>query len=352
MSEDRIFRVGVTPDVINAQGELEWGGVTLSQLKQKSGIEVEYIRPKRRTLSPEQVKNFDAIFSFGSSYDRATFSDPEMRLVLIARFGVGYDNVDLEAATKAGVIITISPDGVRRPMSTAILTFILALAHKLLIKDRLIRAGRWDEKIKHMGVGLTGRTIGLIGVGNIGRDFCEIVQPLGMRLLGHDPYVDQSDVERLGVRLVDLDTLLRESDFVCINCPLTKETEGMIGQYELGLMKPTAFLINTARGPIVDERALYAALAGRQIAGAGLDVFESEPTPPDNPILSLDNVIVIPHSICWTDECYSKMEVSASRAILDFARGVIPQHIVNPEALKHPRVLDRLSTMGVQDIQS
>ena len=347
MPEDTVFRVGVTPDVINAQGDIDWGGVTLNHLKQTPGIEVDYIRGKTPVLFPKQVKEFDAIFSFGCGYDRATFSNPDMRLVLVARFGVGYDNVDIQAATEGGVIITISPDGVRRPMATAILTFILALSHKLLIKDRLIRAGRWDERTAHMGVGLTGRTIGLIGVGNIGRDFCEIVRPLDMRLLGHDPYLDQSVVEHLGVRLVDLETLLRESDFVCVNCPLTKETEGLIGERELTLMKQTAYLINTARGPIVDERALYSALARRQIAGAGLDVFEAEPTPPDNPILQLDNVIVIPHSICWTDECYSKMEASATQAILDVARGTIPKHVVNREALKHPRLRDRLSSTPV-----
>ena len=352
MADDRVFRVGVTPDVINSQGDLDWGGVTLNHLKQTPGIEVDYIRGNTQVLFPKQVKEFDAIFSFGCGYDRATFSDPEMRLVLIARFGVGYDNVDVQAATEAGVIITISPDGVRRPMATAILTFILALSHKLLIKDRLIRAGRWDERTDHMGVGLTGRAIGLIGVGNIGRDFCEIVRPLNMKLMGHDPYIDQPDVEPLGVRLVNLDTLLRESDFVCVNCPLTKETEGLIGERELALMKPTAFLINTARGPIVDERALHSSLASHQIAGAGLDVFESEPTPPDNPILQLDNVIVIPHSICWTDECYSKMETSATQAILDVARGATPQYVVNKEALKHPRLRDRLDQLAAENAQS
>ncbi len=352
MPEDTVFRVGVTPDVINSEGELEWGGVTLSQLRQSPGFEVEYIRPKRPILSPDQVKDFDAIFSFGSGYDKSTFSDPGTRLIHVARFGVGYDNVDVQAATEAGVIITITPDGVRRPMATAILTFILALSHKLLIKDRLIRAGGWDEKIHHMGVGLTGLTIGLIGVGNIGRDFCEIVRPLEMKLLGHDPYVEQSEMERLGVSLVDLDTLLREADFVCLNCPLTQETEGLIGEPELALMKQTAYLINTARGPIVDERALYSALVRRQIAGAGLDVFESEPTPPDNPILQLENVIVIPHSICWTDECYSKMEISASQAILDIAGGTIPKHVVNKEALKHPRLRDRFSRTSTQNTQT
>ena len=140
MANDRVFRVGVTPDVINSQGDLDWGGVTLNHLKQTPGIEVDYIKGNTQVLFPKQVKEFDAIFSFGCGYDRATFSDPDMRLVLIARFGVGYDNLDVQAATEAGVIITISPDGVRRPMATAILTFILALSHKLLIKDRLIRA--------------------------------------------------------------------------------------------------------------------------------------------------------------------------------------------------------------------
>lgn len=348
MPDGRDFLVGITPDVINSKGELDWGGVSLDLLDEAPGIEYRFIRENKPVLSADQVSDLDAILSFGSGYSSDTFSDPHMRLSLIARFGVGYDRIDVSAATAAGVMLTITPDGVRRAVATSILTYILALSHKLLIKDRLVRSGRWSERIDHIGVGLTGRTIGIIGVGNIGREFCKVVCPLDVKLLGHDPYVRQPDVEELGIKLVDLDTLMRESDFVCVNCPLTDDTFHLLGEREISMMKPTSFLVNTARGPIVDETALYSALSDSRIAGAGLDVFETEPASADNPIFQLDNVIVTPHAICWTDEAWRKMEESAIRAILTFARGEAPPYIVNQEVLEHPRLRKRMAELTLR----
>jgi phosphoglycerate dehydrogenase-like enzyme len=189
---------------------------------------------------------------------------------------------------------------------------------------------------------VTGRTLGLVGLGNIGRDVVRLVAPFEMRVLAHDPYARWDDLPP-GVALVDLDTLLRESDFVSINCPLTRETRHLIGGAQLGLMKPTAYLINTARGPIVDERALCEALAGGRIAGAGLDVFEQEPTPADNPILALPNVIVTPHALGWTDECVRGNAAGACGAILALSRGEVPRHLVNPAALAHPWLERRIT---------
>jgi len=163
-----------------------------------------------------------------------------------------------------------------------------------------------------------------------------------MRLLGYDPYVTPEEVVSLDLTLVGLDALLSAADFVCVTCPLTEATRGLIGGRELALMKPTASLINTARGPIVDEQALTAALAGGALAGAGLDVFASEPVAADNPLLGLDTVILTPHSLCWTDECFQEMELSACRAILAVARGEVPQYIVNGAVLSHPRPHARL----------
>jgi D-3-phosphoglycerate dehydrogenase len=188
-----------------------------------------------------------------------------------------------------------------------------------------------------MGMGLTGRTLGAIGMGNIGAEVFRLAPAFGMRHIACDPYVDPSSARALGVELVDLDTLLRTADFVCVMCPLNDETRGMIGARELALMKPTAYLVNTARGPIVQERALYDALAGRRIAGAALDVFEVEPTPADNPILRLDNVVVTPHAFCFTDECLTGLARSAFAAVREVAEGRSPRHVVNRDALAHPR---------------
>jgi phosphoglycerate dehydrogenase-like enzyme len=250
------------------------------------------------------------------------------RLKVIARFGVGYDTIDVPTCQKAGILLTIAPDGVRRPVAVSAITFMLMLAHKVGIKDRLTRAGRWAEKSDHIGTGLTGRNLGSLGVGNIGAEMFRLAKPFDMTFIAHDPYADPQQMAALGVELVDLDTLFRNSDFLTVNCPLNESTRGLVNANKLSLMKKTAYLINTARGPIVDESALYHALVEQKIAGAGLDVFEVEPTPANNPLLQLDNVVVTPHGICFTDECMQGLAESAFRAVVDVMHGKKPPHVV------------------------
>ena len=228
-------------------------------------------------------------------------------------------------------------------MAVAAITFVLALAQKLRLKDQLTRTGRWNERLDHMGMGLTGRTLGLVGAGSIGHEILRLAQPFGMRLLATDPYADRPSIEALGARLVERDTLLAEADFVVVICNLTPETRGMIGQDALRLMKPTAYLVNVARGPIVDEAALIEGLRAGSIAGAGLDVFEQEPVDPHNPLLAMDNVLVTPHALCWTDECFGGLAVSAITSILDAARGRHPRNVVNAQVLDQPRTRDWLA---------
>ena len=156
-----------------------------------------------------------------------------------------------------------------------------------------------------------------------------LAKPFGMRFIAHDPYGDPALAESLGVELVELDDVFRRADFVCVNCPLTDETTGLVNAARLALMKPTAFLINTARGPIVDQQALTAALTDHRIAGAGLDVFAEEPSSADDPLFALENVIVTPHSLCWTDQCFAEIGAADIRAVMDVMRGTEPQGIVN-----------------------
>jgi D-3-phosphoglycerate dehydrogenase len=213
------------------------------------------------------------------------------------------------------------------------LTLILAATHNVVAKDSLTRSGRWKDKMDYMGFGVTGRLVGIIGLGNIGREFVNVTRPLDMKYQAYDPYVTSDVAESLGVSLVDLPTLMATSDIVCVIAPLTPETKHMIGAQELALMKQSAYLINVARGAIVDQGALTKALSEHRIRGAGLDVFETEPPDPHDPLFSLENVVVAPHALCWTDELALGMGHSALRAVIDVAQGHRPAHIVNPEVV-------------------
>jgi phosphoglycerate dehydrogenase-like enzyme len=226
---------------------------------------------------------------------------------------------------------------VRRPVAEGIVTLLLGLTHHLTQLDTLVRSGRWHEKARYTGIGLAGRTLGSIGVGNIGAELFRLIRPFGLgRLLAYDPYVPAGSYAELGVEQVSLDTLLEASDFVCINCPLTPQTRHLIGEPELRRMRPTAFLINTARGPIVDQAALTHALQAGWIAGAGLDVFEQEPVPADDPLLQLDNVILAPHGIAWTDAMVRGNSVEACENVLAVFKGEVPRNIVNRAVVERP----------------
>ena len=336
-----VFRVGVTRDFVNSDGTSDLDDI-VGPLFERAGLYWEYISENTPVLRAAQVQDYDALLVLGAGITTETFTDVD-RLTVIARFGVGYDKVDVEACTENGVLLTIAPDGVRRPVATSIMTFVLSLGHQLLIKDRLIRAGGWRSTKDYMGMGLVGRTLGLVGMGNIGKEAFKLAKPFGMRHITSDPYVTPAEAAEVGVELVDLDTLMKTADFVCVCCPLTEETRGLIDARRIGLMKPTAYLINTARGPIIDQGALTEALQNRRIQGAGLDVFEQEPIRDDDPLLSLDNVIVTPHSICWTDECFEGNGKSACGSIISVASGQIPSWVVNLDVIDSPKLQQKLA---------
>lgn len=332
------FRIGLTRDFLKPDGTIGFGDIGLSLLDAAPNVVWEFLPENRPELKPEQVAGYDGLLVLASQVSSATLAGAD-RLSVIARFGVGYDNVDVPACTKAGVLLTITPDGVRRPVAVSAITLLLALSHKLLIKDRLTRAGRWGEKMNHMGQGVRGRTLGVIGVGNIGREIFQLAAPFEMRHLGYDPFL-KTPVP--GVDIVSLETLLQESDYIVICCALTPETHHLLNADRLHLLKANAYVINVARGPIIDQTALTAALSQQKIAGAGLDVFAVEPVSPDDPLLSLDNVIVSPHAICWTDECFTGIGRSACQSLIDVAAGRIPAHVVNRDVLADARLLERI----------
>jgi D-3-phosphoglycerate dehydrogenase len=339
------FRIGVTRDFLKPDGSIGFGDIGLEILDREPGIEWEFLKEDVRELRPEDVRGYDGLLVLAPKVSASTLAGAE-RLAVLARFGVGYDNVDVAACTRAGVALTITPDGVRRPVAVSAMTLLLAASHKLVVKDRLTREGRWAEKLDHMGMGVTGRTLGLIGLGNIGREVAKLARPFDLRVFACDPYVSPAEAKASGAELVDLESLLRSADFVCVTCALTPQTRHLLDAGRIALMKPSAYLINVARGPIVDQNALTEALRERRIQGAALDVFEDEPIRPDDPLLQLDNVTLAPHAICWTDECFRGNGLSACRSIVDVASGCAPRHVVNREVLDSPRFQEKLRRRG------
>jgi phosphoglycerate dehydrogenase-like enzyme len=334
------FRVGISRDFFKPDGALAFPSLDLTRLKVDPAIECEFLPSGSDAstgyeLLARDLDGYDAIIPWTERITKQSASKSG-QLALVRRWGAGFEKIDVSACTDAGIALAIARDGVRRPVAVMLLTLILAVTGRLLIKDRLVRAGpdSWGKRIDHMGVGLVGRTLGLLGAGNTGVELFRLAKPLDMVFIAHDPYADSETLRSLGVRMVGLEDLFRESDVLAISCPLNEETYHLVNAGRLSLMKPTAFLVNGARGPIVDQKALVEALQSGRIAGAGLDVLEREPPDPDDPIVTLDNVILNPHALCWTDQCFADCFAEAVDGVLDLMHGRVPKGIVNREILQ------------------
>src|SRR5438876_1169135 len=329
------FRVGITPDFYTeAKGKFE---TVLEEQLAGAGVESAPMPPQPgKVATPDALNQFDAIFWLALKMAPESLVGVD-RLAAVARWGVGYDMIDTDALTEAGIVLCITPNAVRRPVAEAILTLVFALLKNLPEQDSLARAGKWRGDLTRLGRNIPGHTLGSVGCGNIARELFRLARPLGFsRLLAADPYVKQEQVAELGVEIVDMETLFRESDFVTINTLLNKDTRGLIGKKLFDLMKPTAYFINTSRGPIVQHDALVAALREKRIAGAGIDVFPVEPPPPNDPLFSMDNVIVSPHALAWTQELMRDNGVEACQNVLALSRGELPGGIVNREVVDRP----------------
>lgn len=333
--------VGISRDFLGPDGKNVWGDIGLAGLDE-AGIAWEYLAEDLPELTPEQIDGRPAVIFANPSVTAKTFEGVAEAPLVLARFGVGYDAVDLDACTEHSVAVTITPDGARRPVSTAALTMILASLQNLVAKDRILRRGEWDRRTEWMGRGLTGRTVGLVGLGNTSTDLVELLKPFQARVLAYDPYCPHGRAGDLGVALVDLGELAAHSDVVVVMAVLTEETRHLVSTEFLDLMKPTAHLVNVSRGPIVDEAALIDALTSGSIAAAALDVFEKEPIDSDNPLVSMDNVVLAPHSIAWTDEMSLGNGTSAVRAVIDAVSGAAPRFVVNRAVLEQDAFNERL----------
>jgi D-3-phosphoglycerate dehydrogenase len=258
------------------------------------------------------------------------------KMQIVSRHGVGYDAIDVPALTKAGIPLSVV--GIANSVTVAehALFFMLALAKRAVLYDREVRKGNWDIRYDAPAYDLAGKKVLILGYGRIGRRLVPMVKAMGMDVHVHDPYVIQDALVTAGVTPVeDWRAALPEMDFLSVNCPKNEETNGMIGTAELASMKPTAYVVNTARGNIIEEKALYQALKNNVIAGAGIDPFVVEPATPDEPLFELDNIIVSPHSAGVTKESLFRMGAVAAQNVLDCFDGKLnPDNVINKKVLK------------------
>jgi D-3-phosphoglycerate dehydrogenase / 2-oxoglutarate reductase len=253
-------------------------------------------------------------------------------LLIVSSNGAGYDPVDVEACTAAGVVVVNQSGGNANSVAEHALGMMLTLSKRILEADRALRRDANVNRNALIGNEVQGKTVGIVGIGNVGRRIAELCKGLlGMKVLAYDPYLSAAEIAARGAEKVELDDLLRRSDYVSISCPLTKDNRAMIGTKEFSLMQPHAYFVTTARGFIHDEDALLNALRGKKIAGAGLDVWAKEPPPADHPLLQFDNVLASPHTAGVTKEARANMGRIAAEQMLDALDGKRPPRIINPE---------------------
>jgi len=275
------------------------------------------------------TRDADAIMVQHASITRKVIEHLE-KCRIIARYGVGFDNVDIAAATECGIMVSNVPDYCIDEVSSHAIALLMACSRKICLLDNSIKSGQWTYRIAEPIPKLMGQTLGIVGLGRIGSAAAKKGLGLGMKVQAYDPYVSETDLD---VSFVDFDVLLRTSDFISLHPPLTDETRQMMGQDEFKKMKNGAFLINTARGPIVDGKALYEALKTEEIAGAGLDVMEDEPPSQDDPLLKLDNFTITPHIAWYSVDSQELLQRETARAVVAVLNGGKPRSLVNPEVL-------------------
>jgi glyoxylate reductase len=310
----------------------------LKTIKERFDAEVwpEYAPPPKKTII-EKAKDVDALATLLSDKIDAEVFDAAPKLKMIAQLAVGFDNVDVQEATKRGIYVSNTPEVLTDTTADFAWTLLMALARRVVEADKYVRMGKWKvgwHPAMLQGRDVYGATMGIVGAGRIGYAVAKRATGFSMKILFYD-VIPRPEMEKdFGAKKVDLDELLKQSDFVSVHVPLMKETHHLINAEKLRLMKKTAYLINNSRGPVVDEKALYESLNEGRIAGAGLDVFEQEPTSLANPLLKLDNVVVAPHISSASYETRSKMAEMVADNLIAFFEGKKPPNLINPDVLK------------------
>lgn len=344
------FRVAFTGDFLDLAGAYAYDPIGITLLEREAAIDYRFLqehaprsgdshywsRLYSLEVTPDQIADNHGLIVLRPWVKRSTFDRGAANLAIIGRSGAGYDKVDLAACTENDVALFNAPLALNHATASAALLLMLALAKKLTQQEQITRAGRWDRQGDVMGSEIEGRTLGIVGLGHTGRELVRLVAPFQMRILAHSPHADRAMAQALGVRLTSLEEVFRVSDFVSLHCRLDERTRGMIGRELLRLMKPTAYLINVARGEVVDQDALCAVLRARRIAGAGLDVFEVEPLPAGDPLLALDNVILTPHWLASTSDIWTAAGRAMAEGMIRAAHGEVPEHVVNTAVLDRP----------------
>lgn len=322
------WKVAVTGDYAEADGSTIYGDIGLDQFAQH-GIEWSLVATDGAPLRGEELEGYDALVLLGSLALGEEQLEGVTTLRHVARFGAGYDQVDLAACDARGITVTNAPTGLRVPMAHTALTFLFALAHNLLPKDHLVREAQWERKADYRGPGLATATVGMIGLGGIGQETVRQLRALDLDVVAWNRSPRPEFCEEVGIQQLALDEVLERSDYVILTVSATPETRHLIGERELGLMKSSAALINIARGSVVDEKALITALDEGIIAAAGLDVFEVEPLPADSPLIGMENVVLAPHSLCWTKDFTENTAAEMRGEVIALATGGRPRNVVN-----------------------
>ena len=283
------------------------------------------------TISPEDllatIKDYDGIIVRSRTKVTKDVIEAADNLKIIARAGVGVDNIDLDAATEKGIMVVNSPESTSITVAEHTMGLLLAMARKLTIADKSVKDNKWEKK-KFMGVELRGKTLGVIGMGRIGSQVVNRCKAFEIDAIVYDPYLPDEVAEQMGVKLTDLNTVLKNADFITIHVPLTEETKHSISDDQFEIMKESAFIVNCARGGIIDEEALYTALSENKIGGAALDVYENEP-PKDNKLITLDNIVLTPHIAASTKEAQRDAAIIVADEIIDLNNGKAPKNVLN-----------------------
>jgi D-3-phosphoglycerate dehydrogenase / 2-oxoglutarate reductase len=303
----------------------------LRPLRERGEVDLQSTRHEGGQELVDRMKGAVAainVRAYSKFTDEVFAALPELKFLTV--MGTGTDNIDLESATRHGVVVSNTPTAPTISVAEHTVALMMALTKNLVPMHNALKQGEW----KHVpGIELRGKTFGVLGLGLIPAEFAPVVKALGMRLVGWSLTHDPARAERLGVELLEMDDVLRQSDVVALMLRASPRTHQIVGKRELGLMKPTAYLVNTGRGALVDEAALYEHLKAKRIAGAAIDVFQTEPLPADSPLLTLDNVVVTPHVAWVTDQGTARMQGHPIENIVAYLDGR-PQFVVNPDVLK------------------